>query len=39
VTEEDIEATEGEVENLYDKLMEMSGWKDTDNDDKVFLYI
>jgi hypothetical protein len=29
VTEEDFEATEGEAEDLYDKLMEMAGWKVT----------
>jgi hypothetical protein len=30
VTEEDFETTEGEVVDLYDKLMEMVGWKVTD---------
>ena len=32
VTEEDFERTEGEAENLYDKLMEMAGWKVTDKE-------
>jgi hypothetical protein len=27
VTEEDFQSTEGETEDLYDKLMEMVGWK------------
>ena len=31
-TEEDFETTEGEVVDLYDKLMEMTGWTVTDND-------
>jgi hypothetical protein len=31
VTEEDFETTEGEAEDLDDKLMEMAGWKVTDN--------
>jgi ribosomal protein L40E len=30
VTEEDWETTEGEAADLYDKLMEMAGWKVTD---------
>ena len=34
VTEEDFETTEGEVEDLYDKLMEMMGWKVTDNENE-----
>ncbi len=32
VTEEDFERTEGEAENLYDKLMEMTGRKVTDKE-------
>jgi hypothetical protein len=32
VTEEDFQSTEGETEDLYDKLMEMVGWKVTDNE-------
>ena len=32
VTEEDFETTEGETEDLYDKLMEMAGWKVTDKE-------
>jgi hypothetical protein len=32
VTEEDFEATEGKSEDLYDKLMEMTGWKVTDKE-------
>ena len=32
VTEEDFETTEGESEDLYDKLMEMSGWTVTDKE-------
>jgi hypothetical protein len=32
VTEEDFERTEGEEENLYDKFMEMAGWKVTDKE-------
>jgi hypothetical protein len=27
VTEEDFETTEGEVQDLYDKHMEMGGWR------------
>ena len=34
VTEEDFETTEGEEEDLYDKLMEMVGWKVTDNENE-----
>ena len=34
VTEEDFETTEGESEDLYDKLMEMLGWKVTDNENE-----
>ena len=29
VTEEDFETTEGEAQDLYDKLMEMGGWTPT----------
>jgi hypothetical protein len=29
VTEEDFETTEGETQDLYDKLMEMAGWTPT----------
>ncbi len=29
MTEEDFETNEGETEDLYDKLMEMTGWKVT----------
>ena len=32
VTEEDFETTEGESEDLYDKLMEMSGWTVTNKE-------
>jgi len=32
VTEEDFETTEGETEDLYDKLMEMTGWTVTDKE-------
>jgi hypothetical protein len=32
VTEENLETTEGEVMDLYDKLMELSGWKSVDNE-------
>ena len=31
VTEEDLETTEGEAVDLYDKLMELAGWKVVDN--------
>ena len=31
MTVEDFETTEGESEDLYDKLMEMTGWKVIDN--------
>ncbi len=34
MTEEDFETTEGETEDLYDKLMEMTGWKVTDNENE-----
>ncbi len=30
--EEDFETTEGETEDLHDKLMEMVGWKVTDKE-------
>jgi hypothetical protein len=29
VTEEDFETNEGDTEDLYDKLMEMTGWNVT----------
>ena len=29
VTEQDFETTEGEAQDLYDKLMEMAGWTPT----------
>ncbi len=32
VTEEDLETTEGEAVDLYDKLMELAGWKAVDNE-------
>ncbi len=32
MTEEHFETTEGEVVDLYDKLMKMTGWTVTDND-------
>ena len=32
MTEEDFETTEGELEDLSDKLMEMVGWTVTDKD-------
>ena len=32
VTEEDFETTENETEDLYDKLMEMTGWTVTDKE-------
>jgi hypothetical protein len=34
VTEEDFETLRGEAEDLYDKLMEMVGWKVTDNENE-----
>ena len=34
VTEEDFETTEDESKGLYDKLMEMTGWKVTDNENE-----
>ena len=34
VTEEDFETTEGETEDLHDKLMEVVGWKVTDKEEK-----
>ena len=34
VTEENFETTEGEAEDLYDQLMEMAGWKVTDNENE-----
>jgi hypothetical protein len=34
VTEEDFETNEGEVEDLCDKLMEVAGWKVTDNENE-----
>jgi len=30
VTEEDLETTEGETVDLYDKLIELAGWKPVD---------
>ncbi len=33
-TEEDFETTEGEVVDLYDKLMEMGGWIGTDEENQ-----
>ncbi len=42
VTEKDFETTEGEAEELYDKLMAMAGWTATDkqkeNDLTWFLF-
>ena len=35
VTEEDFETSEGASEDLYDKLMETSGWKVTDNENEI----
>ena len=32
VTEEDLETTEGESVNFYDKLMELAEWKVTDKE-------
>jgi hypothetical protein len=34
VTEEHFETLRGEAEDLYDKLMEMVGWKVTDNENE-----
>ncbi len=34
MTEEDFETNEGESEDLYDKLMGMTGWKVTDNENE-----
>ena len=34
VTEEDFETNEGESEDLHDKLMEMVGWRVTDNENE-----
>jgi hypothetical protein len=34
VTEEDFETTEGEEVDLYDKLMEMTGWNVTDTENE-----
>ena len=34
VTEEDFETNEGETEDLYDKLMEMTGWNVTENENE-----
>ena len=34
VTEEDFETTEGETVDLYDKLMEMTGWIVTDEENQ-----
>ena len=39
VTEEDFETTEDEVVDLYDKLMEMVGWKVTGNENENDLII
>jgi hypothetical protein len=36
VTEEDFETTEGESEDLYDKLMEMTGWTVTDKESEIY---
>ena len=33
-SQENFETTEGESVDLYDKLMEMTGWKVADNHDK-----
>jgi hypothetical protein len=33
-SEEDFETTEVEVEDLYDKLMEMTGWKLPENENE-----
>jgi hypothetical protein len=33
VTSEDFETNEGETEDLYDKLMDITVWKVTDNND------
>ncbi len=32
MTEEDLKTTEGEAVDLYDKLMELAGWKTVDNE-------
>ena len=32
VTEEDSETTEGESMDLYDKVMELAGWKSVDHE-------
>ena len=32
MTEDDLETTEGESVELYDKLIELSGWKVVDKD-------
>ena len=34
MTETDFETTEGETEDLYDKLMEMAGWTATDKEEQ-----
>ena len=39
VTEEDFETLRGVAEDLYDKLMEMVGWKVTDNENENDLTI
>ena len=39
MTVEDFETNEGEVEDLYDKLMEMVGWKVTGNENENDLII
>ncbi len=34
MTEEDFETNEGEVEDLYDKLIEIAGWNVTENENE-----
>jgi hypothetical protein len=34
VTDEDFETNEGDVEDLYDKLMEMTGWNVTKSENE-----
>ena len=34
MTEEDFETTEGEMVDLYDKLMELVGWNVTDTENE-----
>ena len=36
VTEEDFETNEGEVEDLYDKLMEQDGGRKVKDNEKLF---